>query len=66
MQNDIKEFIGLMKVTPPEAKCDPLLIYGHWTLKHNGKRWVWCDKGLYKHGINIDICEIVKIDEYPT
>lgn len=64
----VKEFIGVLRFTPVYAKCDPISIHGHWTLKDEGelgpKPWkVWCNDGLYKHGINETICEIVKIDK---
>lgn len=68
---EIKEFIGILRFTPIYAKCDPISIYGHWTLKKRRGAWpetiaVWCNDGLYKHGINETICEIVKIDKIIT
>lgn len=62
---EITEFYGVLKWTPMFAKCDPLYTEGHWTLKENpdGKPWrVWCDEGLYTHGINENICEIYRVD----
>ena len=58
------KFTGFLKFTPKYAKCDPLIIYGHWKLKDIGKPYkVWCNENLYKHGINEDSCEIYKIQE---
>lgn len=60
----MKEFYGTIKITPKYAKCDPLIVTGHWTKKDIGKPFlVWCDELLYKHGINEEICEIVKIEK---
>lgn len=66
--NKITEFIGVLKFTPKYAKCDPIFLHGHWTLKESDRipqpEWkVWCNEGLYKHGINETICEIVSVDK---
>ena len=62
---NLVEFIGVMKVTPVFAKCEPLMIYGHWTLKNDAEMpfKMWCDENLYKHGINERICEVHRIDK---
>ncbi len=59
------EFYGTMKITPKYAKCDPLFVKGHWAKKNNtGKNFtVWCDEGLYKNGVNEEICEIVEVEK---
>jgi hypothetical protein len=60
----LDRFVGTIKFTPKYGKCDPLFIYGEWTLKDIGKPYkVWCNEGLYRHGINENCCEIVRIDE---
>ena len=60
----MNEFYGTMKITPRYAKCDPLLIEGHWTKKDIGKPYkVWCNEGLYRDGVNEEICEIVNIKQ---
>lgn len=58
------EFYGTMKITPKYAKCDPLFVKGHWVKKDTGKPFmVWCDEGLYKNGVNEEICEIVEVEK---
>lgn len=66
--NEITEFTGTVKFTPKYAKCGPLYIHGHWIKRHIGKPYlVWCNDGLYKHGINENFIEIVDIEKpaYP-
>lgn len=61
--NNLTEFWGTMKITPRYAKCDPIIAAGHWIKKDVGRPFlVWCDEGLYKNGINEEICEIVSIE----
>lgn len=58
------EFIGIMKITPRYAKCEPLKVNSHWTLKDIGKPYkVWCNESLYRDGINEEICEIIKVEK---
>lgn len=60
----MKEFYGTIKFTPKYSKCDPLNVTGHWIKKDIGKPYkVWCNDGLYKNGINEEICEIVKVEK---
>ena len=57
------EFYGTMKITPKYAKCDPLFCKR--ALGKEGHRkpfMVWCDEGRYKHGVNVEICEIVEVE----
>lgn len=60
----ITEFYGVMKLTPRYAKCEPIFVDGHWTKKDVGRPFlVWCDDGLYKNGVNEEICEIISVKE---
>ena len=59
----MEEFYGTMKITPKYAKCDPIFVKGHWVKKDIGKPFmVWCNEGLYKNGVNVEICEIVEVE----
>ena len=59
------EFYGTMKITPKYAKCDPFFVKGHWTKKYSTEKncTVWCNEGLYKNGVNEEICEIVEVEK---
>lgn len=58
------EFYGTIKFTPKYSKCDPISVTGHWTKKDIGKPYkVWCNDGLYRHGINEEICEIINVEK---
>jgi hypothetical protein len=61
---DMTEFYGTIKFTPKYSKCDPIVISGYWTKKDIGKPYkVWCNDGLYKSGINEEICEIINVEK---
>ena len=61
---NMTEFYGTIKFTPKYSKCDPIIATGHWIKKDIGKSYkVWCDRGLYKHGINDEICEIINVEK---
>ena len=58
------EFFGTIKITPKYAKCDPIIVTGHWTKKDINKPYkVWRNDGLYSHGINEEICEIINVEK---
>ena len=64
LEANMDEFYGTMKITPKYAKCDPLFVKGHWVKKDICKPFmVWCDEGLYKNGVNVEICEIVEVEK---
>ena len=58
------EFYGTIEFTPKYSKCDPIRVTGHWTKKDIDKPYkVWCNDGLYRHGINEEICEIINVEK---